>query len=89
MGDDNINHHAALPKLSRKCDHKLPACEGSGSFNLGSVNDASAARHNPNYGAARLVAHAGARLGPAEASPYRGHWANELCPLAVSIIQRG
>src|SRR5262249_31064387 len=39
----NINHHAALPKLSRKCDHKLPACEGSGSFNLGSVNDASAA----------------------------------------------
>jgi hypothetical protein len=21
----------ALPKLSRKCDHKLPACEGSGS----------------------------------------------------------
>ena len=32
MGDDNINHHAALPKLSRKCDHKLHCVRGVWQF---------------------------------------------------------
>ena len=87
MGDDNINHHARFAQV--KPQVRPQASRVRGVWQFGSVNDASAARHNPNYGAARLVAHAGARLGPAEASPYRGHRANELCPLAVSIIQRG
>src|SRR5262249_44709184 len=80
----------ARPQVSLRATDRAVLTSVRCQQSLGATDDdAGAARHNPKCGIARLVAHGRTRLGSAAASPHYRHRANELCLLAVSIIQRG